>query len=279
MKKIKQIIKSIIQQLILDKEGLKNLEFKTREELIATIPENSKVLEIGPFFCPMVKRDQGYDIKYFDVFTPDQLRKRAILLNHPSKDIPTNIDYISPEADLSIVDEKFDFIISSHNIEHHPDLISHLQHIERLLNVNGKFIVIIPDKRLGYDYFFSVSSVADIMEAYIDKHKIHSIKNIIKSSYLQTSTSPRRHFIGLHGKKPNPIDNLDKIKIAIEDYNKSVEHCVYKDYHAWFFTPRSFDDNIKILNKLGYINLNITKLTLPCFGTFEFGAILEKDKK
>ena len=262
--------------LFLDKQGLKGLKCKTRKEMISSIPKGSKVLEIGPFFCPLIERNGDYDIKYFDVLDPEQLHIRALEWKVPTDKIPNKIDFLSPTGDLTIIDEKFDYIISSHNIEHHPDLISHLKIVESLLVDGGKFIAIIPDKRLAFDHFLNISSIADIIDAHINKSTKHSLKNVISYKLLQAHSDPMKHFFGIHGKKPVLSNQKDELNKVIDEYLHSEK---YIDVHAWTFTPRSFKDIIDTLHALGYINLELKELTIPIFNTFEFGVVLEKKKK
>ena len=286
--KLKQIIKNILPQyildrkedffklisyLFLDKEGLKGLRCKTRKEMIASIPKGSKVLEIGPFFCPLIENNGEYNIKYFDVLDTKQLHIRAVEWGVATDKVPTKIDYVSPNGDLTIIDEKFDYVISSHNIEHHPDLIKHLKIIESLLVDGGKFIAIVPDKRLAYDYFLNISSIADIIDAHINKATKHSLTNIINHKLIQADPNPVKHFFGIHGTKPNLSDQKEELVNVVNEYLNSDK---YIDVHAWIFTPRSFKDNIETLNKLGYINLEMKELTIPIFNSFEFAAVLKK---
>ncbi len=271
----KEPVYKFISYLFLNKEGLKGLKCKTREGMIASIPKGSKVLEIGPFFCPLIENNGDYDIKYFDVLDTEQLHIRAVEWGASTEKIPSKIDFISPVGDLTIINEKFDYVISSHNIEHHPDLIKHLKTVENLLVDGGKFIAIVPDKRLSYDYFRNISSIAEIIDAHINKVVKHSLKNIIEHKMIQAKPKPIKHFFGIHGKKPNLADLKDELNNIIDEYLNSEK---YIDVHAWAFTPRSFKDNIEILNKLGYINLELKEVTMPIFNTFEFGVILEKNK-
>ena len=288
--KLKQIIKNILPQyildrkedffkpvsyLFLDKEGLKGLRCKTRKEMIASIPKGSKVLEIGPFFCPLIENNSGYNIKYFDVLNIEQLNKRALEWEVSTEKIPKKIDFISPTGDLTIVDEKFDYVISSHNIEHHPDFINHLKIVENLLIDGGKFIIIVPDKRLTYDYFRNTSSIAEMIDAHVNKSTKHSLKNIIDHNLLQSNYHQSKHFFGIHDKKPNLSNHKDELDAVIDKYLNSDQ---YIDTHAWTFTPRSFKENIETLNNLGYINLTLKMLTIPIFRNFEFGVVLQKKK-
>ncbi len=268
------LLYKLTSHLFVDNEGLKGLRSKTREDMIALIPKGSKVLEIGPFYCPLIEKHTGYDIKYFDVLDTEQLHVRAVEWGASTEKIPSKIDFVSPTGDLTIIDEKFDYVISSHNIEHHPDLIKHLKIVENLLVDGGKFIAIVPDRRFTYDHFFISSSITDIIDAHINKVTKHSLKNIIEHKLLHAHNGLTHHYAGKHGVQPKLADLKDKLDNVIDEYLNSEK---YIDVHAWTFTPRSFKDNIDTLHKLGYINLELKVLTMPIYKrTFEFGAVLEK---
>ena len=270
------LLYKIMSPLFVDNEGIKGLRSKTREEMIASIPKGSKVLEIGPFYCPLIERNSGYDIKYFDVLNTEQQYVIAREWKVPIDKIPTDIDYISPTGDLTIIDEKFDYVISAHNIEHHPDLVKHLKIIENLLIDGGKYIVIIPDKRFTYDHFFNASSVADVIDAHINKAVKHSLKNIINNKLLHAHNGLTHHYAGKHGVQPKLTDLKDELDSIINEYLNSEK---YIDVHAWIFTPRSFKDIIDTLDTLGYTNLELKEVTMPIYKkSFEFAAVLEKKK-
>lgn len=100
-----------------------------RKAFISLIPQDASILEIGPFANPLAI---GPKVKYFDVLTTKQLQDRAASLGLEVARVP-QVNYVSATADLSIVKDEFDVVISSHAIEHQPDLIRHLQQVEKLL--------------------------------------------------------------------------------------------------------------------------------------------------
>ena len=70
--------------------------------------------------------------------------------------------------------------LSCHSIEHQLNFIQHLQDVSELLNDNGYYVIILPDKRYCFDHFIKESTIADIICQYTDKPKLHSIKSIIE---------------------------------------------------------------------------------------------------
>ena len=162
------------------KEGRVASPAALRENFIHLVPSEFSVLEIGPFCKPAIL---GPNVSYFDVLDGPELELRARKIGYPIECVP-EIRFVSPNGDLSIVGSEFDAVFSSHCIEHQPDLIYHLQQIERLLSPGGIYFIIIPDKRYCFDYPLPESDLADVLEAFYDKARGHNIKNVIRHRAL-----------------------------------------------------------------------------------------------
>jgi len=99
-------------------------------------------LEIGPFDCPVLI---GENVKYFDVLSKEELIERAKKIGRTQNihNIPF-IDFISSDASLDSVKEKFDLILSCHAIEHQLDFIQHLNDVSNILKQDGYYVIICP---------------------------------------------------------------------------------------------------------------------------------------
>ena len=241
----------------------------SKASFVETIPEDATILELGPFYNPMCR---GSKVKYFEILDQSALAKRAKAIdsNINTDSIPF-IDYVSPNGDLSVVEGSFDVVVSSHVIEHQIDLIGHLQKVSRLLNEGGKYYLVIPDKRYCFDHFNPESTIADVLNAHVEKRNKHSLKSVIEHRVLTTHNDARKHWAGEHGTRDNM---LNKIKDAVTEYNTQE----YIDVHAFYFTPDSFSNIIHQLNELGNIDLAISRLHKTSFHRFEFYCVLEKTK-
>lgn len=238
-----------------------------RKDFLQSIPNDIKILEIGPFFTPM---HIGPHVKYFDVEDQQHLIKRAknIDPNFKVEDIPF-IDYVSPTADLTIIDEKFDAVFSSHVIEHQFDLIDHLQKAGTVLSEGGKYYLVVPDKRYCFDHFQQVSTIADVIGAHYEKRKKHTLKSLLDHRVLTTHNDPVEHWKGNHGE----ISDMPKnIKAAIAEYEAGD----YVDTHGFFFTPKSFKEIMDLLYELGYIRFKVDRIHETAKNNFEFFCVLEK---
>jgi SAM-dependent methyltransferase len=238
-----------------------------RADFLDSIPKNISTLEIGPFFNPLCR---GEKVKYFDILDRNELISRAkrLKLEFQEENVPF-IDYSSPVGDLSVIPETFDAVFSSHVIEHQPDLINHLQKVDKLLNDGGKYYLIIPDKRYCFDYFNPESSIADVLNAYYERQKKHTLKSVLEHRALITHNNAGDHWKGNHGILENVVE---KIKNAIEEYNTSD----YIDVHSLCFTPASFAQIIGWLSKLGYTNFSIDRIHETLENDIEFYCVLIK---
>ncbi len=115
-------------------EGCRANRLATRTDFIGLIPVDADTLEIGPFFRPLLK---GPHLRFFDVLSHADLVARAREIGEEESNIPV-IDFVSPTGDLSIVNQSFSYVLSSHCIEHQPDMIEHLQQVERILQPDGR---------------------------------------------------------------------------------------------------------------------------------------------
>lgn len=247
-----------------------------RKDLISHISECefTSSLEIGPFDCPVIT---GRSVKYFDVLNQEELIDRAKQIGRFDKihNIPF-INYVCKKGSLKTVNHKFDLILSCHVIEHQIDFIQHLNDVSYLLNDNGYYVIICPDKRYCFDHFIPTTSIAEIIDRNTNKSNNHSIKSVIEHRALTCHNDAIRHWAGDHGDyrvESNLIIN------SIKEYNRSIEKNEYIDVHSMQFTPNSFREIIYLLNSIKYINLSIEEIYPTIKNSNEFYIILKNDAK
>jgi SAM-dependent methyltransferase len=260
----------LIQHFLLygESEGRRGDALASREDFAALVPIDADVLEIGPYYSPMLR---GPRTKFFDVLTRDAMIDRAATDGFDASNAP-EIDFVSPTGDLDAVDSTFDFAFSSHAIEHQPDLISHLQKVERLLRPGGSYLVIVPDKRYCYDHFSPESSLAEIVEAHVQNRASHTLRSVLGQSVMSTHNDCARHWNGDHGvflEDPEP-----RIRAGVEAFAQTGE--AYLDVHAWYFTPASTRAIFKALYEADLLTFQIERLYPTRRNTFEFWMILRK---
>jgi len=243
-----------------------NLIF-SRHEFISLIPPDLDVLEIGPFYTPVLK---GPKVRYFDVLSKDALYQRAMDHGLPVNNIPF-IHYVDPYGDLRTIQDRFDLVLSSHVIEHQPDLVDHLQAVAALLRPGGYYFLMIPDKRYIFDHFLPETQISEIIARHLEKQKTHSLKSVIEHRALLTHNEPARHWAGDHG---SPDEGFaEKVHSAIREFQDANGR--YIDVHASQFTPASFERTIRLLRELGWISFEICRTYHTRRDQNEFCVVLQ----
>jgi hypothetical protein len=223
----------------------------SRAKLRTMIPADA--LEIGPFDVPFLS---GPTVEYFDILDQAHLRQRAVELSRN----PDGCPYVHYTGKLADIPRRFAAVFSAHAIEHQPDLIGHLEDVKRLLQPQGAYYLIIPDKRFCFDHYLPESTFDDVQEG---RGRTRPTEQAIVAHRLSTThnISPL-HWLGIHGK---PNNDTSAASADLSAWAKG-EHI---DVHQWIFTPESFR---AIVERLGIFPA-VTVHDTP-FGDLEFAAVL-----
>ena len=238
-----------------------------RSDFLALISQSVKALEIGPFNNPSIS---GPQVKYFDTLSTDDLKKRAQEIGIDHSTIP-EIQWVDPDGDLSVVNELFDCCVSSHAIEHQPDLIRHLVNVSNLLSPGGLYFLAVPDRRYTFDHYLKDSNIAEVIEAHRQGRERHTLQSVIEHRALTTHNNPVNHWNGAHGGEEI---NSARVQSAITEFDQTVG---YLDVHAWIFTPSSFCLIVSALFSLGLTQFSVERIYPTLRNSNEFYAILKKD--
>lgn len=252
------------------KEGKRANCLMNRLDFINLIPKDKVILELGPFFRPLMS---GENVFYFDILDKEALTQRAQSLGFSDEAMNCpDIHFLSATGDLSIVKKQFDFIVSSHVIEHQPNLIQHLKQVENLLKPNGFYFLMVPDKQYTFDYFKSPSNIAQVITAHLDNKKSHSLCSILEQEALSTHNDCQQHWQGHHGEE-NFSAICEKIKSKMGENSTEA----FVDVHAWYFTPDSFKQIMQLLQLLSFTKFKIERIYNTLYDSCEFWVILKKD--
>lgn len=256
-------------------EGRHASAYSTRESFGSYIQSfiNQSILEIGPFTRPLVK---GSHVKYADTYDTETLKERAKNFGMNPDEV-CDVDYVIPEMSLTAIHDKFDIVVTSHNIEHQPNLVKHLNEVYDILSTNGKFGLVIPDHRYCFDANMPPTNIGDVLDAYYSNRKFHTLKNLIQHYCLAVHNDASEHwkYFNQHIRSLyTPTDAIKVMNTLIKYANADKEF--FLDAHAWYFTPWNFSDIINCLIKLELIKFK----RVICNGTVEnnqeFTVILEK---
>lgn len=168
-------------------------------------------LEIGAlcFPWPLPKNSVVYNLDYHDEKTLEKM-----FPEHSGKNF-IKVDFID-DANFckSITDNRYDFLVSSHNIEHMEDPISAIENWLRVVKVGGHVIMAIPLKDKCFDRERESTSIEHIIEDYLDNEILVKRKAQTYREYL------------------SKVD-----KLSGEVLERAVSHCVENNtnihFHCW----------------------------------------------
>ena len=240
---------------------------------------SSSILEIGPLHAPICCRPSA-SVRYIDAFTTEELKHQYRSDPNVDTEQIVDVDYVwRGERYSDLIKERFDRVVTSHNIEHVPCLVSFLNNLESVLNPGGAIYVAIPDRRYCFDYYKSESSIEEAILASYAERTRPCVSALLRQQLLVTHNEGLKHWFGDHGQPAfmacTQTDESWKDKLeAIIATQAKTNH--YVDTHVWIFTPASFARLISGLGALGFIKLQLEAVHETAFGSHEFYAILRK---
>ena len=211
-----------------------------RTKLLADIDVATMAgLEIGALDRPIVAPGEG-NIRFADY--RDQATLRREYSADPTVD-PQRIvavDFVLGAQSLTELipsDVRFDYIVASHVIEHVPDVVGWLQETSRLLAPGGRLCLAIPDKRYSFDYLGAVSTPGDFLDAYLNRRRAPSVKQVYDFLRTAAHVNPARAWLG-------PIDPRRLRRWATPEAAlqacRGLQAGQPIEVHCFLFTPHSF---------------------------------------
>lgn len=218
----------------------------------------SSILEIGPGGHPDFR---GPKVKYLDIFTTAELRAR-----YGDKGAPPEIDYTVAEMLAGAIPCTFDAVYSAHNFEHQVNPILHIASVGRLLNPNGLFVAVIPDRNFTFDYFREPSTLADILSAPQSQTE-HAPKSRLER-FNRTHNHCFAHWLGNHGE----CEGTDEEILAA--FRGGDE--AFLSLHAGVYEPASFKKIFGLLSREGLLALELLRVYNTPFLRNEFVTVFRK---
>jgi SAM-dependent methyltransferase len=243
------------------------------------VKRSDKIIEIGPGYNPLVSRVAGWNCYSLDHATQEELQDKY--RGEANVDIAKiePIDFIWKQGVIeSAVPAEhlgtFDACIASHVLEHVPDFVGFFKSVSRFLKAEGILSLAIPDKRFCFDYFQSLSTTPDMLNA--QRNSRHTKKTICSSAAFSVTSAGARAW------SQHPVGHLAFIDPDLAhakrafDQHEEDQNASYVDSHCWYFTPGSFELVLLELGSLGLIDFKIERV-FPTSGC-EFYVALRQDK-
>lgn len=231
-------------------------------------------LEIGPSHAPLLPKAEGFMVETLDHTHADDLRRKYA--GQPGVDQIEDVDYIWSEGaihDIVTRRGEYDFIFSSHTIEHIPDFLGYLKSCELLLKPDGNVVLVIPDKRFVFDVLRPHSTTGDVLQANkecVSQHRLSTVfdgcADFVRLGDRDTWNSINR----------GPLAHQNTLEDANRLFDLATEPSgPYIDTHGWCFTPISFQLIMRDLKELGRTNYKVQ--TIVEGGGLEFYVVLSPD--
>lgn len=260
-----------------NKDYLKRNKLDRNKKLLSKVDLRTDVgVEIGPLTNPVVTKKEG-SVYYIDHTSKDELIKKYT--NDPNIDVTkiNDVDFIWGEKTLreAISDDlTFDYVVASHVIEHVPDVIGWLSEMNEILHVGGYVCLAIPDKRYTFDIKRQLTTVADLVDSYLNKVRRPSPRQII--DFYANAIKIDTYEAWNNKVEIEKCQRFGSESSGLELARKSMEEGVYVDVHCSVFTYDSFLKLLRDLFSLNLLNFRVAKTYEPEIFSNEFIVILEK---
>lgn len=243
--------------------------------------------EIGPFYNPIAPKRDGWRTLVVDFANTEKLRAAA--KSHSSPEIramASNIEEVEIVWRGEPLDElirghapsRLDYLIASHAIEHLPDLLGFLQAAERVIANGGIMSLAVSDMRYTFDFFFAPSTLGQVLAAHRECRRRHLPEQVFDAVARNAWSNGAGCWVPGMGKD---VSVRPSLLHAWKTYQEDMKAVEYRDCHAWYFTPSSFELLMLEcwqLGLTGFIIKTLTPSSAVCLGS-EFLVQLERRRR
>ncbi len=253
-----------------------------RDEKIALVKSviggTGKGLEIGPHVHPMVRKSEGYDVSYLETRSTEQLIQ---LLRSEGKDTANveHIDYVlnrNQSLFENVGQSKFNWVLTSHVLEHIPNFVGHLNEVSSVLDVGGRYVAYIPDRNLCFDVQKPLSSLGDVLEAHVEARTSARFAALVDE--LRYAVRPEGVTVGGWGPEEGDRKRVAKYpewRLQIKKMMRTGAAATKNWFgHSWRFDPISFAEIVESISELEIIDMELTKI-IPTYN-MDFLVVFEK---
>ena len=246
--------------------------FKYQNILLSRIdPTSQSGLEIGVLDLPFITPDLGL-VQYADYFSTGELRERAASAPGHSADFVQPVDFVLRNTPLQTLPTDYDWVATSHFIEHVPDFIGWLKLIGDRLVAHGTLFCVIPDGRYTFDINRPLSTLGKILQDHLHGHAMPTFSEVFDATYYSRSVCAADIWAGkIAG---DPTFHTD---FAAARQRASLAGESYIDVHTNVFTPKSFFEIVRTLIDQRLIPFILEEIGETDPGGIDFHVILQKN--
>jgi SAM-dependent methyltransferase len=215
-----------------------------RDLLLAGVPRHARIVEVGASFRPLVAKRDGWNTCVVDHDTrAGLLAKYAAAAVDPAEIEEVDVVWRTGPLHEAFAPEdlgSFDAVVASHVLEHMPDLVAFLDSCRRLVHDDGMLIFALPDKRWCFDFFRPTSLAGDVLLAHHEHRTLHSAAVLFNEvAYSMTLAGRPGWAAGELAADLAFAHEPGKARVIFDQVSGGDP--VYRDAHAWQFTPASFE--------------------------------------
>jgi SAM-dependent methyltransferase len=248
-----------------------------RQEILRHIAPGTRGIEVAPWHNPIVPPGGERAVVVLDVFDRATLLARAeadAWIDRAAIGQIGEVDLVGSACDIAELAHarfgagaRFDFVVSSHNLEHLPDPVRFLRGCEALLAPGGVVAMAVPDKRACFDFFRPHSATGAVLEAWHERRERPTFTQIFNQTAYNAGLRGPEGVTGAFSIDDNPgqITLRGDVTQAYATWRDLIDanDTGYHDTHCWTFTPSSLELILTELSLLGIINLDIISVTPP----------------
>ena len=206
-------------------------------------------LEIGASWRPLIPKAEGYHVR-----VADHLDQAGLVAKYDGvrpTDAIESVDFVLTGRRLTdTIDERFEWIVASHVLEHTVCLVTFLRDAESLLHPGGILSLAVPDRRYCLDRFRDRTSLGRVIDVFRAGPAVHSEGSVLEF-YLNVVT--KGESISWDATHTGSFRQRHSLEEAREQ--AALANGEYVDVHNWVFTPNHLRLMLVDLRTLGFIGL------------------------
>ncbi|WP_248310618.1 methyltransferase domain-containing protein [Devosia sp. Root105] len=215
-------------------------------------------LEVAPYSNPLLLKGE-HNVAYTDYASTEILREKAS--RNPGavgREVPA-VDFVwSRGVPLSeCTNERFDYAVASHVIEHAPNVIGWVNDILSVMRPDAVLALCVPDKRRTMDYYRRETTLGELVGNWIENRTIPTpaqVMDFLSQSFRDVGVRPQPFEQGLVFEQvPREYADQQALDFAVFTHNETY----YLDVHCTVWTPESFVDVFSRLTALGIFAIDI----------------------
>ena len=231
-------------------------------------------MEIGAFDNPTVRPSDGFEVRYIDHFSADELRVLHAKNERRRLDRLVNVDYVIKEKSLSaVVREKADLLVANHVVEHLCNPIAWLRDAAAFCNADAVIFMAVPDQRYTFDVLKQPTDVTDIVRWYESGKAMPDAHDVARMRFSHVRADSEALWRG--ESPPRPVGWDRSYRQHLERARAETEKG-YVDVHCTFYSAPSFIAIYEELYRSGYIPWRVELVQGARPGTKEFYVLFRR---